>query len=108
TYVLRARGVQSEAQREALDVIERNARAQAQIVDDLLDMNRIISGRIYLEVQPTDAGMLLIEAIDSLRPAVDAKGIILECEIAPGAEPMFGDPGRLRQVIWNLVSTAIK
>ena len=108
THVLQVRTGNAEPFREALEVIARNARAQAQIVDDLLDMNRIMAGRLRLEVHQTDLGSVVSQALDSLRPAADARGVRLEAILDPQAGPVSGDPGRLQQVFWNLVSNGIK
>jgi PAS domain S-box-containing protein len=91
------------------EVIERNARAQAKIIDDLLDMSAIISGKVRLDVEPIDLAALVRSAIETARPAADARGVPLCTELGPldGAAPR-GDPGRLQQVLWNVVSNAIK
>lgn len=93
---------------KALNAIARNAAAQAKLIDDLLDMNRIISGKVRLDVQPTDLASVIDEAIDSVRPALDAKGLKLRKILDPLAGPVFGDPNRLQQVVWNLLSNAVK
>jgi signal transduction histidine kinase/CheY-like chemotaxis protein len=94
--------------REGLAVIERNARIQTQIIEDLLDMSRIISGNMRLDVQRIDLPGVLQAAVDSVRPAANAKGIRLRQVIDPAAAVFNGDPGRLQQVVWNLLSNAIK
>jgi PAS domain S-box-containing protein len=91
-----------------IQTIERNARAQTQLIEDLLDMNRIISGKIRLDVQLTDLGRVVHAAIESVRPSAEAKGIRLRAIVDPRAEPVSGDPNRLQQVVWNLLSNAIK
>jgi PAS domain S-box-containing protein len=93
---------------EGLAVIERNARAQAQIIEDLLDMSRIISGKVRLEVQRVDLTAVIDAALASMQPATEAKGLRLQKLIDPQAGPVSGDPARLQQVIWNLLSNAIK
>ncbi|WP_442485430.1 PAS domain S-box protein [Aeoliella sp. SH292] len=93
---------------EGLETIERNARAQTQLIEDLLDMSRIVSGRIRLDVQPTDLGSVLELAIDSVRPSADAKQITLRKVLDPRVGQVAGDPTRLQQVFWNLLSNAIK
>jgi PAS domain S-box-containing protein len=93
---------------EGLDAIERNARAQTQLIDDLLDMNRIVSGKIRLDVQRTDVAPVIEAAILSVRPSADAKGIRLRTILDPVAGPVTGDPARLQQVVWNLLTNAIK
>jgi PAS domain S-box-containing protein len=92
----------------ALEVIDRNARAQVQLIEDLLDLSRIMAGRIRLDVRETDLGGVVREAIESVEPAAQAKGIAIH---RPSDYPfalVSGDPGRLQQVIWNLLSNAIK
>ena len=93
---------------EGLDTIERNARAQKQIVDDLLDMSAIISGKVRMDVQRIDLAPVVEATIASMRPAADAKGIRLQAVLDPQARPVSGDPSRLQQIFWNLISNAIK
>jgi protein-histidine pros-kinase len=97
-----------EATGSALATISRNARAQAQLVDDLLDVSRIVSGKLRLQTAPLDLTDLSDAAIDVVRPAAEAKGIHLEARYE--ARPVFlvGDPDRIQQVIWNLLSNAVK
>jgi PAS domain S-box-containing protein len=99
-------GVQELA--SGLEAIERNARAQAQIIDDLLDMSRIISGKVRLDVQRLDLPAILSEAIDTVHASALAKGIRLQTVIDPLNAPLSGDPNRLQQVFWNLLNNAIK
>jgi PAS domain S-box-containing protein len=108
THVLQGGTADPARTREGLEVIARNARAQAQIVEDLLDMNRIMAGRLRLEVRRIDLVSIVNEALDSVRPAAAAKGIRLQSILDPHAGPVSGDPGRLQQVFWNLLSNAIK
>jgi PAS domain S-box-containing protein len=93
---------------QGLEVIQRNARAQAQLIEDLLDMSRIISGKVRLDVQWTDLASVVDSAVDSVRPSADAKGIRLRKILDPLAGPVSGDPTRLQQVVWNLLSNAVK
>jgi PAS domain S-box-containing protein len=93
---------------QGLDAIQRNARAQTQLIEDLLDMSRIISGKLTLNVQWTDLASVVNAAVDSVRPAADAKGIRLRKILDPHAGPVSGDPTRLQQVVWNLLSNALK
>jgi signal transduction histidine kinase/ActR/RegA family two-component response regulator len=93
---------------QAAEVIERNARAQNRIVDDLLDMSRIISGKVRLDVQALDMASVIGGAMDTVSAAAQARGISLEQEFEPGAGLTRGDPHRLQQVLWNLLSNAIK
>ncbi|MCA1586027.1 MAG: response regulator [Acidobacteria bacterium] len=91
-----------------LETIERNARVQTQLIEDLLDMSRIASGKLRLDIQPVQPEALVEAAIETVKPAADAKSIRLETFLDPSAGPISGDPGRLQQVIWNLLSNAIK
>ena len=92
----------------AVDTIERNATSLTQIVEDVLDVSRIVSGKIRLSVQPVDLPDIVRGAIDAVTPAADAKGIRIETVLDPRAAPISGDPERLQQVLWNLLSNAIK
>jgi signal transduction histidine kinase/ActR/RegA family two-component response regulator len=91
-----------------LEAIERNATAQARLIDDLLDMNRIISGKVRLDVQPTDVAQVVDAAIEAVRLSAEAKGLRLRKIIDPLAGPVSGDPNRLQQVAWNLMTNAVK
>lgn len=93
---------------KGLEVIERNARAQTQLIEDLLDMSRIISGKVRLDIQPVEPFSFIESAIETVRPAADARGIRLDQLLDPAAGPISGDPNRLQQVVWNLLSNAIK
>jgi PAS domain S-box-containing protein len=93
---------------QGLDSIERNARVQAQIIEDLLDMSRIISGKVRLNVQPIDLAEVLNESINTVRATAEAKGIHLEAVVPSRAETISGDSDRLQQVFWNLLNNAIK
>nr|MCU0256937.1 CHASE domain-containing protein [Vicinamibacterales bacterium] len=91
-----------------LEVIARNARAQAQIVEDLLDMSRIVSGKIRLEVEPVDAAAVVDAAMDAVRPMAAARGVTLHRETPASLPPLAADPHRLQQVLWNLLTNAVK
>lgn len=92
----------------ALETIERNARLQARLIDDLLDVSRIITGNLRIELRPLDLAPVIEAARDAVRPAAEAKGIKLQMSFDPGACIIKGDPSRLRQVVWNLLLNAIK
>ncbi len=94
--------------RRGLETIARNARIQAQLIEDLLDMNRIISGKVRLDVQRLDLAAIIEAAIDSAGPSADAKSVRLRKTLDPSAGPVFGDPQRIQQVVWNLLSNSIK
>jgi PAS domain S-box-containing protein len=93
---------------EGLTVIDRNAKVQAQLIEDLLDMSRIISGKVRLDNQRLDIQEVVRASIASVRHLAEAKEIKLDLELGPPAGPVWGDPNRLQQCIWNLVSNAIK
>lgn len=93
---------------EGLAIIERNARAQNQIIEDLLDMSRIISGKVRLDVQRLDLAAVLEAAVETVRPAAAARNIRLHAVLDPRATPVSGDPNRLQQIFWNLLGNAIK
>ncbi len=107
-HVLRKRSYPDESYRRGLDVITRNAKAQAQIVEDLLDVSRIATGKLLLERVPADVGESLRAAAQLLRPVAEARGVTLDVRVADGEVMVEGDPERLRQIAWNLLSNAIK
>ena len=93
---------------KGLEAIERNARAQTQLIEDLLDMSRITSGKLRLDIQPIRPAAFIEEAVDTVKTAADTKEIRLERVLDPSVGPISGDPVRLKQVVWNLLSNAIK
>ncbi len=93
---------------QGLEIIERNARAQAQLIEELLDMSRIINGKLRLDVQAVDLQVIIHEAIESVRPAADAKGIRLARILDSQSGSITGDPNRLQQVLSNLLTNAVK
>ncbi|HLM00633.1 MAG TPA: PAS domain S-box protein [Pyrinomonadaceae bacterium] len=98
-----------ETVRRATETIERNARAQSQLIDDLLDISRIITGKLRLDVRRVDLPGVIMAAVEAARPAADAKNIRLETSLVdPQAATISGDPDRLQQIVWNLLSNAIK
>jgi PAS domain S-box-containing protein len=97
-----------EDMQEGLEAIQRNARAQTQLIEDLLDMSRIISGKIRLDVQWIDLAPLVEASVNTVRPSAEAKEIRLRTILDPLAGPVTGDPARLQQVFWNLLTNAIK
>ena len=92
----------------AVEIVERNARTQQQIVDDILDVSRIITGHLRFDAEPTDLRGVVEAALDTVRHAASAKNISLRAEFEPGVGPVMGDPRRLQQVFWNLLSNAVK
>jgi PAS domain S-box-containing protein len=94
--------------REGIDVIHRNAQAQSRLIEDLLDMSRIISGKLRLDTQSVDLSSIIETAINAVEPAASGKGVRLQKVLDPNAGPVSGDANRLQQVLWNLLSNAIK
>ena len=92
----------------AVETIYRNAKSQAQLVSDLLDVSRIISGKLRLDVRQVDLLSIVNAAIDSIRPAAEAKSIRLQTMLDPAAGPISGDADRLQQIVWNLLTNAVK
>jgi PAS domain S-box-containing protein len=94
--------------RQAVDTIERNARAQAQIIDDLLDMSRIISGKIALNFEPLQVMQVVQAAVDAIRPSALTKGLRITLQVEDGDTLVSGDAARMQQVMWNLLTNAVK
>ncbi|HVG21246.1 MAG TPA: PAS domain S-box protein, partial [Blastocatellia bacterium] len=107
-HMLRHNKFDEPTTERALETIERNSRSQARLIEDILDVSRIITGKLRLEVHPIDLTPVIEAAIDAVRPAADAKEIRLQTILDPRAGPVSGDPSRLQQVVWNLVSNAVK
>ncbi|MDB5810509.1 MAG: todS, partial [Betaproteobacteria bacterium] len=109
TQVLRKRGVPGPDEfQHAMEIIERNTRAQAQLIEDLLDLSRVMSGRIRLDVQQLGLIDIVRAAIDSAEPTAQTKGLRIESVLDPRGGMISGDPARLQQILWNLLSNAIK
>ena len=106
--IVRSGIIGPDRREKAIETIERNANALAQIVEDVLDVSRIISGKLRLNVQTVDFPDVAQAAVDAVTPAADAKGIRIEMILDPQASPISGDPDRLQQVLWNLLSNAVK
>ena len=102
------RGPGTEQQKEALAIIERNVRAQSRIISDLLDMSRIVSGKIVLEVQALQLHQVVQAAVDTVRPTAEARGIRINTLLDSSIGFVRGDPNRLQQALWNLLSNAVK
>jgi PAS domain S-box-containing protein len=106
--MLRSGIVPPDKKGKAVETIERNATSLTQIVEDVLDISRIVSGKIRLNVQSIDFPAIVRTAVDSVTLAADAKGVRIETVLDPDATPVSGDPERLQQVLWNLLSNAVK
>jgi PAS domain S-box-containing protein len=107
-HLLRGGGLQGEGAARALETIERNARSQAQLIDDLLDVSRIVTGKLRLDVVPVSPHTFIDAAVEAVSPAAEAKGVRLQKVIDTGVETVMGDPARLQQVVWNLLTNAVK
>lgn len=107
TVILRSGPADTQSCQHAAEVIERNARALTRIVEDILDVSRIVTGKLHIEPRETELTPVVRAAVDAVRPAAEAKRIHIEIDLAP-AGPVWGDPDRLQQVIWNLVANAVK
>jgi PAS domain S-box-containing protein len=106
--LLQSNQLSDKEKERAVQVIQRNAEAQSKLIEDLLDVSRIITGKLKIEVQPVSFASITEGVINSLRPAADAKQLELEAAIDPVAGPILGDPARLQQIVMNLLSNAIK
>lgn len=108
SQMLQKRSLNPAEAEKGLLTIERNARAQNQLIDDLLDVSRIISGKLRLDVRAVDLAGVIAAAVDAARPSAEAKNIRLQTLLDPAAGPISGDADRLQQVVWNLLSNAVK
>lgn len=106
--ILRGHRLDEKTTEHAIETIERNAKAQAQLIEDLVDISRIVGGKLNLEVSPIDLLPVIKAAIEVVRPAADAKEITIDVNYDPHVGPVSGDPSRLQQIIWNLLSNAVK
>src|SRR5262245_54516656 len=107
-YMLRTEPSDTRILKRALDLIERNAKAQSKIVEDLLDVSRIISGKLRLNLETVDLPSVIQAAVETVRPAGDAKNISIEVTLRPLNGVIYGDADRLQQVIWNLLANSVK
>ncbi len=106
--MLQTKDLGEEVTKKAIDTIERSARSQNQLIEDLLDVSRIITGKLRLDVQAIDLPNVITAAVDAARPAAEAKNIRLQILLDPQAVPISGDPDRIQQIVWNLLSNAVK
>ncbi|HEV2864536.1 MAG TPA: PAS domain S-box protein [Pyrinomonadaceae bacterium] len=107
-HLLRGGGLKAGAVSKALETIERNARSQSQLIDDLLDVSRIVTGKLRLDVVPVSPSTFIDAAVEAVRPAAEAKGVRLQKLIDTGVQTVMVDPARLQQVVWNLLTNAVK
>ena len=108
THILGAGTPSEDRLKRGVAVIERNAKAQAQLIDDLLDLSRVVTGKMRLAVREVSPLEVVEAALETVRPSAELKGIRLQPVLDPAAGPLLGDPDRLQQVIWNLLSNAVK
>ena len=106
-HLLRHGQLPAEERRHALERIDRNAHAQARLVQDLLDVSRITTGKLRLDIREMDFASVVSNAVDACRPAADARQVAIACQL-PADFPTRGDPDRLQQVVWNLISNAVR
>jgi PAS domain S-box-containing protein len=106
--MLKAGGLDPERARKAVETIDRNAALQARLISDILDMSRIITGKVRLTLSPIDPGKVIEQALDAIRPAAEAKGVAIVSVVDPSAGPITADAERLQQILWNLLSNAVK
>ncbi len=113
--ILRGKQCSDEEVREGMEVIERNCRAQTQLINDVLDISSIVSGKLRLELRPCDLAIPIEAAIETMRPAASARHVRIEADLHPSfssvaiaAPPVFCDVDRMQQVMWNLLSNAVK
>jgi signal transduction histidine kinase/ActR/RegA family two-component response regulator len=107
-HILKMPSVDESTKRRALESIERNARAQSVLINDLLDVSRVISGKLRIEQVPVDLPSVVLSAIDAVRPAIRAREIDLNVSLGSITREVWGDGDRLQQVMWNLLSNAVK
>ena len=108
SHMLRGGRLDEQTVVRAIETIERNAKAQAQLVEDILDVSRVITGKLRLNMGPVDVASVINAAVDSVQLAAESKGIELEVILDPSARHILGDSNRLQQIVWNLLSNAIK
>lgn len=106
--LLREGNLSAQAATRAFETVERSARAQNRIISDLLDVSRIINGQLHLNVKTLKLAPVIEAGVEAVRPAADAKGISIQMALDRHAGPIAGDPDRLQQIVWNLISNAIK
>jgi signal transduction histidine kinase len=106
--MLQTNSIAPEKRQRAIDIIERNAAVQNQLIEDLLDISRITRGQVRLEPAPVPMGAVLREAVEGVKPAADAKRITLDVQVDPRAGMVTADATRLQQIFWNLLTNAVK
>lgn len=100
--------LRADLQQRALETIDRNARSQAQLIEDLLDVSRIVSGKLRVDLKPVDLGSVVLAAVEAIRPSAEARRIRIQTLFEADLAPILGDAERLQQVVWNLLSNAVR
>jgi signal transduction histidine kinase/ActR/RegA family two-component response regulator len=108
TQILKTGGADSDTFKKALETIERNTRVQVRLIEDILEVSRIITGKLHLDIQPTEIVAVIEAAVDSVRPMAANKGVKLEISLDPNVGLISADAKRIQQIVWNLISNAIK
>jgi PAS domain S-box-containing protein len=108
TRILRSQGLGYHDAPRALQIIERNTNAQVRLIDDLLDMSRILSGKLRLDIRPVDISTVVAASVDVIAPSAAVKGVELRMRLEPNVPKGAGDADRLQQIVWNLLSNAVK
>jgi signal transduction histidine kinase len=108
TQILRSKRLDEVTTARAFEAIERNAKSQAELIEDMLDVSRIITGRLRLELRPVQFSEAVDAALDSVRPTAEAKSVRIETTLQADAGAISGDQQRLQQIVWNLLSNAVK
>jgi signal transduction histidine kinase/DNA-binding response OmpR family regulator len=108
THLIRGGNLDASMMARALETIERNARSQSQLIDDLLDVSRIITGKLMLDFRPVELASIIEASVDTVRPMAEAKSILVQPQLRTSHCVVSGDPARLQQVVWNLFSNAVK
>jgi light-regulated signal transduction histidine kinase (bacteriophytochrome) len=106
--ILRSKRCTDEELQEGMEVIERNCKIQAQLIEEMMDISRVMSGKLELDVRKCELSAVIAEAIQMVMPAANAKGLVIETDLDRNAGPASCDPTRIRQVVWNLLVNAVK
>jgi PAS domain S-box-containing protein len=106
--LLRSGSLNETQHAHALEVVERNTRAQSQLIEDLLDMSRVVTGHLRLDMRRVELPGIIQAAVDAVKPASEARDLTIGIDIEPGVEPISGDPDRLQQIVWNLLTNSVK
>ncbi|HEY2250033.1 MAG TPA: ATP-binding protein, partial [Planctomycetaceae bacterium] len=108
SQLLQTGQLDASEQLEALEIIDRNSRAQARLIEDLLDMSRVLLGKLRLEIRPVELSAIIESVLASVRPSAEAKDIAIEIDCDPALPSLMADGTRIQQIVWNLLSNAIK